>query len=53
MVLILTYFTKSLKQFSDNKLMNKSSQYGPKKKDFHVKVPFISNSINKIITEDF
>ena len=33
--------------------MNKSSQYGPKKKDFYVKVPFISNSINKTITEDF
>ena len=33
--------------------MNRSSQYGPKKKDFYVKVPFVSNSINKIITEDF
>ena len=49
----INLFYKILKQFLDNKLMNKSSQYGPKKKDFYVKVPFISNSINNIITEDF
>ena len=49
----INLFYKIPKQFLDNTLMNKSSQYGPKKKYFYVKVPFISNSINKIITEDF
>ena len=49
----LNLYYKVLRQFLNNKQETKSMQLGPKKKIMYIKIPFISDYINKIISDEF